>query len=302
MMQFSLRILWASLFLVSSTLGQLGTRFVPGCKMPFESKRTAFDQRCGIKGSGTTKAKIAESKAKNNFCASADSPVHISTDAFDDLQKASDALEDDLTDRSSLQDLITVNGHKVGEGTVVEFVAHVLDAHNSNTSGGEAVNCKIGGVANNDIHIVLVQDKSEDPCKSVTAEMSPHFRPKGWKSTAVDGVGDHPIRVRGQLFFDSSHQPCRGKKRASPARRSVWEIHPVYSLDVCIKTDIEQCRSGPEDDWIPIESWMGDEEEGMLLNPPLDLNNDRSSGCLLTEVPTWDKSRVRQRHEWRLNS
>lgn len=241
-----------------------GGGFVPGCQMPFQSSKTPFDSKCSIKGGGTAADKVAESKAKNNFCASTDSPVKVTPDDLLTLQKASDDLGTrKFTDRSPLHDLTTINGSKVGEGTVVEFVAFVLDAHYSNVSKGEAVNCGISGKPNNDIHIVLVQDPSDDPCTSITAEMSPHYRPTGWTDANVNGSSKHPIRVRGQLFFDSSHTPCRGSKRASPARQSVWEIHPVYSFDVCKKTSIEACRSASDDDWVPVDQWgsSGEEDE-----------------------------------------
>lgn len=242
-----------------------GGVFKAGCTMPFESTKTPFDSKCSIRGGGTGADKIAESKAKNNFCSSVDSPVKLSPDDFLTLQKASDDLGTrKFTNRSPLHDLTTINSSKVGEGTVVEFVAFVLDAHYSNVSKGEAVNCKISGKPNNDIHIVLVQDPSDDPCTSVTAEMSPHYRPKGWTDANVNGSSKHPIRVRGQLFFDSSHTPCRGGKRASPARESVWEIHPVYAFDVCKKTSIEACKNSSDDDWVPVDQWndMEGEEEG----------------------------------------
>jgi hypothetical protein len=41
------------------------------------------------------------------------------------------------------------------------------------------------------------------------------------------------VRLKGQLFFDASHVPCRPGKPVNPARSSVWEIHPIYSVDVC---------------------------------------------------------------------
>ena len=255
--------------LVCSAFAQTGTKstqgggkFVPGCTMPFESKRTPFDSKCSIKGAGTATDKILESKAKNNFCGNADSPVRLSSDDFMTLQKASDDLgQKKFTDRSVLHNIATIGDSKVGEGTVVEFIAFVLDAHYSNVSKGETVNCKISGKPNNDIHIVLVQDPNDEPCTSVTAEMSPHFRPAGWTDAAVNGASKHPIRVRGQLFFDSSHTPCRGNKRASPPRESVWEIHPAYSFDICKKTSIEACKNGTDDDWVPVDQWNGTEGE-----------------------------------------
>src|SRR5215469_12064362 len=91
-MRFSITIMLAAV-LVSSGVAQTsrssrskktsssgGGRFVPGCHMPFDSKKTAFDSKCSIKGAGTAADKIAESKAKNNFCGNTDSPVRLSSD------------------------------------------------------------------------------------------------------------------------------------------------------------------------------------------------------------------------------
>ena len=251
---------WA-LLIPATSHAQAGREFVPNCQLPFQSVETEFDQECGIKGVGRSAAKVAESQAKNNFCAT-NAPVRLSPNDFASLQSASDNLSSDLIDRAPLHNLISVGGNQVGEGTVVEYIAYVLDAHYSNTSGGETVNCKISGTDSNDIHIVLVQDLDDDPCSSITAEMSPHYRPASWTDAAVSGVADHPIRVRGQLFFDSSHQPCRGARRASPPRQSVWEIHPTYAFDICKKSTIDECRTAADTDWVPLATWMGVEEEG----------------------------------------
>ena len=56
-----------------------------------------------------------------------------------------------------------------------------MDAHYSNLGSGESVNCKRPDQESNDIHIVLGQTAEEkDECNSVTAEMSPQFRPAVW--------------------------------------------------------------------------------------------------------------------------
>src|SRR5437879_4513830 len=44
-------------------------QFSPGCRMPFQSNPIpAIDSECGIEGTGSTEDKIAERKAKNDFC------------------------------------------------------------------------------------------------------------------------------------------------------------------------------------------------------------------------------------------
>jgi hypothetical protein len=42
-----------------------------------------------------------------------------------------------------------------------------------------------------------------------------------------------------------------------------WEIHPVYSIEVCRKKSLSQCRIGTDSDWVAFDDWLGeDEHEG----------------------------------------
>src|SRR4029077_1606963 len=105
------------------------------------------------------------------------------------------------------------------------------------------------------IHIELVKDADEDDdCKSVTAEMSPHFRPDAWEGLVNLSI-TRPVRITGPLFFDSAHQPCRGDKRPSPNRISVWEIHPVYQFEVCKNKSLSACSVSDASVWIPLDEW-----------------------------------------------
>jgi hypothetical protein len=123
------------------------------------------------------------------------------------------------------------------------------------TKFGESVNCYRPSDEENDIHIVLGQQTKADECASITAEMSPHFRPAKWTQDNVNSIGEHPIRVTGPLFYDSSHVICEPGKRTVPKRASLWEIHPVYALEVCSATDIEQCKAAPESAWQPLDQF-----------------------------------------------
>jgi hypothetical protein len=246
----------------------------PTCASVFSgSQRHAIDDACGSEGDGTTDAKRAESRAKNNLCTEGGSnPVTVTFATFKALQKeANDRKDKDIPsggssslppDRTVLASLVTAsNGKKVGEGSFVRLVAFLLDAHHSNVSGGEAVNCKKGGKPNNDIHIALVATKGEDDmCTSLTAEMIPHYRPREWETVAGAKI-DRPVRVTGQLFFDASHSPCSGNKRPSPQRASIWEIHPVDAFDVCKSKTLASCPANKESAWIPFDQWMGTEEQ-----------------------------------------
>jgi hypothetical protein len=212
--------------------------FTPPCSLPFKGVRNPpSDDHCGIAGGSSDPAKQAESRAKNNFCA-ARQPVRSMT--YNDLiklQKQSTNIPKKLPDRSVVK--------KLGEGRYVSFIAFIKNAHYSDVSAGEAVNCNIPGRATNDIHIVLMQDpKQQDECLSTTAEMSPHYRPPGWTDKKLmKASAGHPVRLKGQLFFDGSHAPCSGGSRPNPKRASVWEIHPVYSIEVCSQTSIAACQS-----------------------------------------------------------
>jgi hypothetical protein len=235
--------------------GVVGTVFKPSC-MPFNGVvNHAIDDRCGQPGGSSDKAKQAESSAKNNFCAAKDqTPENVAYQQLIELQTRSKDIDArHLQDRSPLQSL--------GEGKYVSYVAVIQEAHYSDVSKGEAVNCNIPGDSTNDIHIVLVQNIADDPCLSTTAEMSPHYRPGSWTPVNLMGLRPHPVRVQGQLFYDGSHAPCSGSSRPNPQRASLWEIHPVYSLEVCRLLDLEQCRSSSNPgDWVDLDKWVSSEE------------------------------------------
>jgi hypothetical protein len=234
--------------------------FVAGCDVPFQAIATTdleIDQQCGIDGGSSNSAKKAESNAKNDFCAQGPAtPIHYAT--FTKLEAAvTDAQRKAVkTDRGVLKHV----AGNLGEGTLVEFVGYLLEAHVSNVGKGELVNCKLGGKLFNDVHIGLVKSLAEDdPCQSVTAEMSPHLRPESW--TALPGLAlKRPVRVTGPLFFDGSHHACHGTTRPSPHRISVWEIHPVYQFEVCRNKTLAACKAGNNGVWIPLDQWQSSED------------------------------------------
>jgi hypothetical protein len=149
-------------------------------------------------------------------------------------------------DRQALQTL--------GEGGEVVLTGFVKVARQE---GAETVNCG-RNVPNedayHDIHISVVAKPSYSECTSVVVEMSPHHRPKSWTADLLNAVktAELPVRVTGQLMFDSSHSPCANDKAVAgdPARASLWEVHPVYKFEVCTRGD---CSSGIG--WMPVEEW-----------------------------------------------
>jgi len=177
------------------------------------------------------------------------------------------SVEDLPPDRSLLVNLITVQGQQIGEGSLVRFEGFVFKAQHSNVSSGESVNCNTKGLSGNDIHIALARTKTgangahantkakieKAECETVTAEITPHHRSTTYnrfdtnpsdfllgkpQKHGQDKLKGHPlplqgarVRLTGQLFFDGSHSPCTNGK-GGPARRSIWEVHPVFAIEV----------------------------------------------------------------------
>jgi hypothetical protein len=237
------------------------TPFDPGCPVPFgklKSTGRPVDQ-CGLDGVGSTEIQLAQNRAKNNLCLTAP-PVPITQLSFVKLQAAVEQKNIPFgspshlpPDRSALQGIYTTTfGDKIGEGSLVAYVGYILNAHFSDVSSGESVNCKLLGKINNDIHITLAETFNANPCSGIVAEIIPHFRPLAWEDI-VTMPHTHPIRIVGQLFFDASHSPCRPGKSASPPRISIWEIHPIYSIDICKGTSPAQCQRNDPQAWVPFD-------------------------------------------------
>jgi len=239
---------------LSKAILQKPNSFTPLCDLPFDGVRSpAIDDRCGIEGGSSDPAKQAESRAKNNFCA-ADQPVHVMRyrDLIN-LQSQSKNIPKSLSDRAVVKQL--------GEGQYVSYVAFIKEAHYSDVARGEAANCNLPGKATNDISIALLRDPSDDECLSTTAEMSPHYRPPDWTpENLLKASAGHPVRINGQLFFDGSHIPCSGSSRPNPRRASVWEIHPVYSVEVCAQVTTSECE-GVAAKWTPLNGLVSSEQE-----------------------------------------
>jgi hypothetical protein len=232
--------------------------FTPACDLPFAGAKTKADDICGLAGNGEDVADQQEAIAKNNFCAPTGHPQSVTYQQLVDLQNAAKSNDNpsgqpigkSVDDRKDIENM--------GEGNYISYVALIMEAHYSDTSGGEKVNCNQNGPVLNDIHIVLLSNPDDKECSSTTAEMSPHYRPAGWTPAVLNALSvskgsKTPVRIRGQLFFDNSHAVC-GKTTPNPKRASLWEIHPVYSIDVCKSNNLDQCRKDIDDNtqWTPI--------------------------------------------------
>lgn len=255
--------------------------FVIGCNLPFDGGVSHdIDEHCPNQGCATRASDLAQNRIKNNLCATG-TPVEISFTTMDRLQRAVDRMVSrgqisygsggppQPADRAKLHNLATVdssgNPVRLSEGDLVTIDAFVLDAKHDDSFplgfSGEGVNCKNSLLEWNDIHVALGRTASVAECTSVTAEIIPHFRPAVWerfdsnsctKRHVTNPLPVKGIRVRitGQLFFDGSHVPstCSAPSSGNPSRRSVWEIHPVYRIEVFNGST-----------FVPLEEWAANQ-------------------------------------------
>jgi hypothetical protein len=261
--------------------------FKPGCALPFNAIKDEqeIDGKCPTGGHSAlikgSQPHILQNLAKNNFCV--DGPATpVSFKAFVALQTAVNNMTDlnwgsgqkMPADRGVLQNLSIKDGTQsltVGEGSKVAFAGFVMAYEFADTHSGEDVNCDLSGDENNDIHMTLRTTRGlilkrpsglPDPrCNSVSAEVSPHFRPAAWDKLAAASSNavfmKYPLRITGALTFDAEHKPCANGKPASgsPVRISVWEIHPVYAVDVCKFTTPAKCDPSKDSSWTPFDKF-----------------------------------------------
>lgn len=262
--------------------------FQVSCTLPFAAIATTPDPaadcgNCGVESKteaakGST-ARPAFNQAKNNFCADASKVTVVTVQDLRNMQAKTNANGlDQAPNRNQLHAFFPVGGHKIGEGDVVRLKAWIREAHISDCPTGEEVNCDIPGFTHNDIHIPLVDPTSssgrnQDECSSVTAEMSPHFRPATWSNLDMKTPVKNVVRVTGPLFFDNAHKPCAGlvtaKGDEAPLRSSLWEIHPVYQFEVCTNTDASGCdiNSNDANMWVAYDQWVANPHNSAAFQP-----------------------------------
>jgi hypothetical protein len=259
-------------------------KFIPGCTLPYAAiaptEPHEVDEKCSVEGKqGSNAKRRAMHRAKNALCADG-VPTTLTYRDFTRLQTWSDKNKDRVPfggpnslpgDRDDLKDVYKVpDGPRVGEGSLVRYVGFISHPRYSNTKKkggkGEAVNCNLLDDEHNDIHLDLVRKPGENACLSVTAEIIPHYRPRAWEVDMLIKVMSNnlPVRFTGHLFFDGVHHPCTlssdGKvtKRASPPRITLWEIHPVYRIDVCKATTLTACPARDDNKWVRLHEWVKD--------------------------------------------
>jgi hypothetical protein len=246
---------------------------------PFTNKPQRIDFLCGNTGCNKGAANDQQNAQKNNLCAPVNPIAQVTLDTFAKLGSASTneptiPKGEPPPNRAKLQDIIKLDhGTTLGEGKTVAFVGFVLDARHSNVDkddplakgNGESVQCNLLGCAYNDIHITLAEDPNEKAmCNTIVAEIIPHYRPPAWNlfdsPDYAAFLKTHPVKISGQLFFDGSHVPCKdGKAGFNPARDNakdferlaLWEIHPIYAIEVCKYKSKSQCRVSDKSAWFP---------------------------------------------------
>ena len=126
--------------------------------------------------------------AKNNFCAAtpAAGAALVTFISFTKLQQKLDQKPEAKhwnaqhlpANRNVLHGVYTTSENAtIGEGSVVKFAAWLMKLRPGHT---ESCNCNVDGDEMNDMHLVLISSSDREntrECTSVTAEISPHFRP-----------------------------------------------------------------------------------------------------------------------------
>lgn len=234
-----------------------------------------IDSTCGISGHANRPQETTQDKVKNQLCLDTSSIENIELASLISLQKPSQPQGEPPVSRSSLT--------KSGEGKLVRAKGYLIDAHHADLDKGESVNCGQGesvlgssalekAEESNDVHIALAPAADTQLCKSVTAEISPHYRPASWNNiglaevwaghkyvpTALDAVLKKPVyRITGQRFYDASHKvcPCGQHCPGQPVRATNWEIHPVYNVEVCKDSTGNQCDVANDSNWQSFDDW-----------------------------------------------
>jgi hypothetical protein len=211
---------------------------------------------CGT--AGTTQAVVNEAKRR----APASGPALLLTFAdFSALQHQADQLVgqgNELTEaeRATLKDM-TVSSGSVSEGGLVRLTAFIALGPPPHANTGESVNCRLKGPANNDFHINIAENATEDAFDGVVVEMIPQERPAAW-TTAKLGTFQtqrRRILIEGNLLYDNKHvvnsdrdNPIGGQ----PSRFSLWEIHRITRFWVCQKAG-GACDPANESEWTELK-------------------------------------------------
>ncbi len=231
-----------------------------------------IDSSCAAEGKPTSNAAShAQNLVKNNFCASStnQTPEAITPQDLITLEQRAEEEHISVGENKEPEDRTALK--RLGEGKLVRMTAFLIEAHYADLGSGESVNCNQSNPEGNDVHMAFGATSNTEECDSVTAEISPHYRPASWSvigqfetynnsthkysvnTPVADRLQEHEYRITGQLFFDASHEPCPCGTTCSPSRASDWEIHPVYALEICKPGT--KCDVSSDSDWIAFDTW-----------------------------------------------
>ena len=235
----------------------------------------AIDNTCAITGDAKSDGDKAQDRLKNDLCVNGPARL-ITIKELTALQGDVDATGVSYgnehvghgggppADRSTLFTKLPPGSPK--ESDLVSFIGYIVEAK---PGSDETVDCNCAATDAIDVHIVVadhplnlqtnppnatpaqkhpitVKNDAQLCTNSFVVETIPHKRPAALERTAIEKIGDKQIvKITGPLLFDASHKPCSGTTpgKEDPARVTVFEIHPVYNIELCSQNTMAQCTA-----------------------------------------------------------
>ena len=198
----------------------------------------------------------------------AGTPIKLTFDDFSQLQDQATAkvgqnrdLTQELRDRLRGLNLAS-SSQTVSEGDLVELTGFLIGLPNRpGPSGAESVNCRFTGVKNVDFHIPMAPNADDTEFAGIVVEMIPQDRNEGWTTKKLKRTAreSRPVIVRGQLFYDNKHLVNDNPDEVRPGhpkRFSLWEIHPVTTMLVCMAQN-KKCGTNSQK-WRRLEQVFND--------------------------------------------
>ena len=162
-----------------------------------------------------------QNSVKNNFCiatplAQAETYTPQKLIALQDSTQIATGQGKEPAARSGTQAL--------GEGKLIRIAAFIIEAHFADVGTGESVNCGLTIEEGNDIHMALGPTATTAECGSVTAEISPHYRPATWAQignfqTYNTATKKYSVNAAYPSRRAQSVGSCADCKPSSPGRR-----------------------------------------------------------------------------------
>lgn len=195
----------------------LSSLFLPICLVASLAHSQSAFKGCPAQGT----AKSATNKAQNVLKNRGNSPT-------------------DIDQSITLRDLLLkANDQKFDNDTAVTVTGFVVSV----SPGGKTETCNCAGKSGQDMHIDVVQRKSEaaDKTKHFVVEITPRWQGKLGKIKAVTKqIRSKCVEFTGFLFYDSIHadeaeNTAPGRK--GNWRKTAWEVHPVTSYKVVVDSN-----------------------------------------------------------------